>query len=1822
MCRSKKKCFAVMLALVVFVSGMSNMSLSTLADDTIQETTAVPEETTSEVSEKTIESVAEETSVEETTDTKENKTPAKEDATLAEEDATVWEESTKDVTAELGRAKNPVEKIMDTPLKKAVREVPQAEGRHEAEHADSYTQGGAEEQANVEIAADDWHKKFSGNGYVGNLNSFPQNDKGENTRSYLTQKLYAERPGKYLLTIGYAYRNNANDDNKPTNIDVKLNDGSWKSVTVNQTAAYNDVRRVSTVIELNRGENTINITGASNIKYTGEKDYWQQINLDYFDISYYLAEGRHEAEHADSYTQGGAKNPAKVDINADNEWNKKFSGSGYVGNLNSYPQDDNGHDARSYLTQKLYAKRPGKYLLTIGYAYRNSSGDDSKPTNIDVRLNGGDSWKSVTVNQTKDFNDVREVSTVIELKRGENTIDITGASNIWYPGGNYWQEINLDYFDISSPLAEGKHEAEEYHESGKKTDDKQYKIRDNGGVIYSGSKYATIWNTLTGEEHEYLGYNVYAQHAGKYKLAVKYGTKYDGDIFVKIGKGEWKQLSAPSTGEWNVVKTVEMDITLPKGENTIYIAGRQTTGNKYNEYINIDCFELTRQVDKSNIALDKPVRTSGNRSDDVNDKDNYKRYFPEEAVDGYDDSRWGGRANQNENWFEIDLEGIYEINQVMLKFERAYPKDFEIQVSRDRKSWTTTETVKGWTPSENADPNAKYQWNSNISYHGKARYIRINATSLKNKGWGLSIWEFVVKGDKLPADVKDVAVNKTATASSSNENEVAWAIDGKDDSRWGSISGDAQWYQINLGKEYALHSVDLKFERAYPEDFTIKTSKDGKSWETIKTVTGWKNPGSAGNLSSSARVGYSFKLDSEKNASYIRIESSKAANSSWGLSIWEFEAWGKETNLQEYWKDVQGKKYGIYPVDKLYDKTETEKAAHMKYADGSEKDYTILNADLVQGDVLATNDTYEVVYEPGKNNYIYFYVNPRDIHIDFGEDENNEKDKVRWSGNSKDANLVKNNNKWGANDYNSDVLEFCGQKAATVQYKIKDLGNKDSVSTWIGCQIYGTTNNVSDLGKKDPKFEIKIKINITKAHSLSIVDTIEEDGCLGVKDPQNIKYKWQRSSDGVNDWQDIPEKRDDMQVLYNGGKKLDVSRDAGGGMYYRVSEDGKDDWSLVYRVNYYNNVQNGDFENPIMCTPGKSGASFPFNANGDEQQYPNGYPGLYWKTTGPGWQSINGGTKVGHDIEIVNGRNLKVNKEYQEGQFSVTYEEMYKDGTHGDQFAELNCENIGALYQDILTTPSSECYWDLDHAGRWNQNTMYVVAMAAKDARQYMTSEQLNPNNGISDTFIKKLKTMDNDNQLKNSKSEYDEGTEINLGSGIVARVWKVRSESVAAGHWERHRGQYKVPNTDKDHLTRFFFVSAEGGGKTHSEINNGGNLTVGNLLDNVSFEMRKSYSITYKLQEYDGNGTLSTKTTHTINGKTVPGGKVVVPSSFKQDGTTYNLSDYTLTNAKMNDKDFYYNNKGQMTVEFNHDTLVLVYVKNIITVTKIVQGVEAKNLPKDYKVTVELAKVNGNQKKLVTLSDFKEIEKVNANDAGGLFASGTIQASELGLQDGDRYTVVEKVDRTFNGKDNNRYALVQITDSINETITNLPVNANQPFEHSIDANGIPYKGSQSNSATITNIYKPTRTIKVTKKVEGKFGERDKSFKFTLTLSEAAVSYDDGKFPDDRKVTSNGSTYSFSLKHNESIEFVVPDGCTASVSEDDYSSEGYVTTWNPEIKNVVISENKSIICTNKRDLTPTGLNNRAKPFIILLGCALLAVACFVAGKKGKFRKLG
>ena len=259
MSRSIKKCFAVMLALVVFVSGMSNMSLSTLADDTIQETTAISEETTDTKENKT--------------PAKEDATPAKEDATLAEEDATVWEESTKDVTAELGRAENPVKKIVDTPLKKAVRAVlpePSGLGRFEAENCDTVHGSGSEPKKNS------GNENFSNSGWVSDMNTWPNDEP-----SYITTNVNCPSAGRYEIKIGYTAGINGmgDDKSKPTEIDVRVNDGEWIHIDgVPLTDSWNTVSVVSKEINLKKGNNKIDVTGARNVWY-GDTNNWQWVNL-------------------------------------------------------------------------------------------------------------------------------------------------------------------------------------------------------------------------------------------------------------------------------------------------------------------------------------------------------------------------------------------------------------------------------------------------------------------------------------------------------------------------------------------------------------------------------------------------------------------------------------------------------------------------------------------------------------------------------------------------------------------------------------------------------------------------------------------------------------------------------------------------------------------------------------------------------------------------------------------------------------------------------------------------------------------------------------------------------------------------------------------------------------------------------------------------------------------------------------------------------------------------------------------------------------------------------------------------------------------------------------------------------------------------------------------------------------------------------------------------------------------------------------------------------------------------------------------------------
>jgi len=229
--------------------------------------------------------------------------------------------------------------------------------------------------------------------------------------------------------------------------------------------------------------------------------------------------------------------------------------------------------------------------------------------------------------------------------------------------------------------------------------------------------------------------------------------------------------------------------------------------------------------EKRNLALDKPVYASsveGGRADLV----------AANAVDGNHLTRWSSAASDPQ-WIYVDLGAVYNIGQVVLRWEDAYAAAYEVQVSYDANTWTTVYSTTDGQPYTNfiyLDDN-----------RARARYVRMHGTA-RATPYGYSLWEFKV----FEPLTDNVAVGKTAYASAVEDNipqlGAASAIDGNFASRWSSdipvpsppIEDDyIQWIYIDLGAYYDISQVVLRWEPAYAKEYKIQTSSNGADWTDV-----------------------------------------------------------------------------------------------------------------------------------------------------------------------------------------------------------------------------------------------------------------------------------------------------------------------------------------------------------------------------------------------------------------------------------------------------------------------------------------------------------------------------------------------------------------------------------------------------------------------------------------------------------------------------------------------------------------------------------------------------------------------------------------------------------------------------------------------------------------------------------------------------------------------------------------------------------------------------------------------------------------------------
>lgn len=1655
---------------------------------------------------------------------------------------------------------------------------------HEAEKAHAYVKGSAGFGADAGQSS----SIYSNNYAVANMNTWYQHD-----RSYLTTYVKADYTGNYELSIDYTgpmttmlqYRVN---DISEWNGDVAYNDQAISSID------SNTVNTVTMQIQLKKGINKIDISGAvwkwADGSTTGRTDGNnvddERLNIDCFKLTF--VDNIKNAYAGTYYTSliGDKIEAEDIDGRDSKGDNTNYNSAG----IHLYPATDSnpayvGHTTKdSFATYNVYFDRDTTKML-----FHASAKTGSSDGHVEVWIDDMD--RSGSPVATVSFTDIEGFAT----DEWHNYKDATVELDTPIECGNHQVMLyfvpdktlyagNIDYFQFMYTPEEvlykedivnddgvtdyAKHEAENAHSYTQGAAEYEPPILESNNTFSNGQAVKEL-NTWSTDDRAYLTTYVNVEHAGTYKLKTAYATANatTTKIEYNINGIEWKSIDAPGTGSWYTVSTVTAEVELNKGINVIEITGaRNVAENNVSwEYVNLDYFILERVVSVTmdatygeNLAYAKPVEASGNQTSDSED------LRARSAVDEDDSTRWASELQGENAYLIVDLEGQYEIEKVNLVFEKAYPNDFQILVSKDKVNWTVANTKRGFKD-QDVDY-MTYETTAGVCL-GKARYVKIRCINMAYYE-AMSIRELRVYGTPVKAALSNLSIGADVEYSSSDNSSTTSnpknAVDGKDSTRWAASASDSNpWYQIDLGKVCSIDSVDLKFERAYPKSFRIQISDDGQTWnESYKSVTNWTEPGDASEIQNSRyenlEFGISFHMDNVSTR-YIRLYTDeKIRDDEWGLSIYEFEVWGKELDKADYWSNIKSSDYGVYPVSGLQD---------TEISDGI-MDYT-----LVQNDVIVNNGTYEVVYDPNDRD-IFFYVNPRDKYINYSIG-----DSVCWSGFTSEQT---EETKWGA-DYDSAIASWGGQQQATVKYTLPESeefdrlineGNGEYLTTEIGCKIYGTSSdNIFPDGT--PYFAIIFTLKVIKS-SLSITDTIMQNGCINVKDPEaGASYEWEKSSDGET-WDAVSEMRYDLQIISNSGKTVNVANDIGGGLYYRARKVGTDEWSYPYHIPYYNNVQNGGFEYPAMPSTDESGAKFPFNSNGNEQQYPNGFEGMVWKTIGPGYKSRNG-VRTGHDIEIVNGRLLKTDKgpSLTSG-FSVTLDQMYGDSSHGDQFAELNSENVGALYQDIITSPTATCMWELDHAGRWNKNSMLVVAMSAQDATTY--ASYIEPEDIVTTV-------QDNESLVANGDG-VDVTFTVSGGKTIQATIWRVESpgEDSTAGVWAHHTGTYTVPTGENNYLTRFFFVSETGG-----YYGGESDKTVGNLLDNVSFEMRQDYTIEYYVENINGEYDLYS----TISGTVYPYDRVSIPEEPKSDGGT--LNKYTLTSAKINtsadpdtsNMDYYVDESRLMTVAYGHNKLKLYYNSNTIAITNKIEGLS--EIPEGYQIEIVLKKDGAEiaaSKKILSYTDFTKVEK-NGDEPEGYFTTITYKGIDFGLDDNTNLEVVQKL-------------VPKITDSTSYLKQVRIDGTSYNIDYTDDNNAISkskeftYTTEGANQIAFVNVYTTPHKVTVKKNVDRKFIESvsmedNNEFEFTLVVkkdNEMAAALD---CSDTVTILADG-TYCFTLKDSESVDFTVLDGYKVVVAEKDYSEQGYSTSWSSLAVSTTLGSNELTISDVNSDITLTCTN--------------------------------
>jgi hyaluronoglucosaminidase len=147
-----------------------------------------------------------------------------------------------------------------------------------------------------------------------------------------------------------------------------------------------------------------------------------------------------------------------------------------------------------------------------------------------------------------------------------------------------------------------------------------------------------------------------------------------------------------------------------------------------------DTVSVPLQVNVHPRTGDTDIATGGTATASCVEGDGaYPQFDPRYAIDGDLTTRWSSCYDDGA-WLSVALPAAATIGKVVLHWEAAYGKDYEIQTSDDGSTWTTAATVT------NGDGGTDVVY---LDGSPTARYVRMQGVHRATQ-WGYSLWEFQI----------------------------------------------------------------------------------------------------------------------------------------------------------------------------------------------------------------------------------------------------------------------------------------------------------------------------------------------------------------------------------------------------------------------------------------------------------------------------------------------------------------------------------------------------------------------------------------------------------------------------------------------------------------------------------------------------------------------------------------------------------------------------------------------------------------------------------------------------------------------------------------------------------------------------------------------------------------------------------------------------------------------------------------------------------------------------------------------------------------------